>query len=331
MKKLFTLLLLVTIQLLTFAQDKVNVVASASIFRDMAEQVGGEYVNTQSIVPIGADPHTYTPKPSDAKLVTEADLILINGLTFEGWINELIENSGTKAKVVLITEGVRPITSLVYDNASDPHAWMDALNGVVYVQNIASALATVDPKHSAEYIKNAEAYKKEIKQADAYIKKQIQSIPADKRVLITSHDAFQYFGRAYGIELNAIQGISTEAEARAKDVQRVIQTIRQKNVPAIFIESTINPKLLKQISDDTGAQIGGELFADSLGEEDGPGGTYIKMLTHNAEVITNALTGSKVEKTKIDTDDTSSNWLVYALLGGVMLLSLLLFMWKMNK
>ena len=316
---------------ISYSQDKIKVVSSASIFQDMAKNIGGDKVISESIVPIGGDPHTYTPKPSDVELVSSADLILINGLTFEGWITELIENSGTKAKVVLITEGVEPITSQKYHNASDPHAWMDASNGVKYVYNISAALASVDKENALFYADNGAKYTAEIKKAHDYIKNQVATIPKSQRILITSHDAFQYYGRAYDITLNAIMGISTESEAQSKDLQRVVKAIRENNIPAVFIESTINPKMLQQIASDTGVKIGGELYADSVGDADSEAPTYISMLTHNTNVIVKALTGTSVETTKIDSDDTSNNLWVYIGLGAVMLLSLLLLIFKMNK
>lgn len=317
--------------LIGYSQDKIKLVSSASIFQDMAKNIGGDKIISESIVPIGGDPHTYTPKPSDVELVSNADLILINGLTFEGWITELIENSGTKAKVVLITEGVEPITSQKYHNASDPHAWMDASNGVKYVYNISAGLAAVDPENALFYADNGAKYNSEIKNAHNYIKKQIATIPVEQRVLITSHDAFQYYGRAYDITLNAIMGISTESEAQSKDVKRVVNAIKTSKIPAVFIESTINPKMLQQIARDTGVKIGGELYADSIGDKDSEAPTYIKMLTHNTDVIVNALTGSSIESTKIDHDDTSNNTWIYIALGAVMILSLLLILFKMNK
>lgn len=322
---------LLLFSLLSYSQEKINVVSSASIFQDMAKNIGGDKITSTSIVPIGGDPHTYTPKPSDVELVSSADLILINGLTFEGWINELIENSGTKAKVVLITEGIEPIKSEKYHNASDPHAWMDASKGVQYAYNISAGLAAVDPKNTLFYADNGARYAAEIKKADQYIISKIATIPKAKRILITSHDAFQYYGRAYGITLNAIIGISTESEAQSKDVQRVVDVIRKSNIPAVFIESTINPKLLQQIASDTGVKIGGELYADSIGEEESDAPTYIEMLRHNTDVIVNALTGSSIDSTKIDTDNTTNNLWIYIGLGAIMLLSLLFLILKMNK
>ena len=331
MNKHILISILCFVAFISYSQDKIKVVSSASIFQDMAKNIGGEKITSESIVPIGGDPHTYTPKPSDVELVSSADLILINGLTFEGWITELIENSGTKAKVVLITQGVQPITSQKYHNASDPHAWMDASNGVKYVYNISAALAGLDPDNALFYADNGAQYTAEIKKAHNYIKSQIATIPEAQRILITSHDAFQYYGRAYNITLNAIMGISTESEAQSKDVQRVVNVIKESNIPAVFIESTINPKMLQQIASDTGVKIGGELYADSVGDPDSEAPTYISMLTHNTDVIVNALTGASIETTKIDSDDTSNNLWIYIGLGAVMLLSLLFLVLKMNK
>lgn len=331
MTKYILTILSLFIVIVGFSQDKIKVVSSASIFQDMAKNIGGDKITSTSIVPIGGDPHTYTPKPSDVELVSSADLILINGLTFEGWITELIENSGTKAKVILITEGVTPITSEKYHNASDPHAWMDASNGVQYAYNISAGLAAVDPDNALFYADNGAKYSAEIKQAHNYIKTQIASIPKAQRILITSHDAFQYYGRAYDITLNAIIGISTESEAQSKDLQRVVDVIRESKIPAVFIESTINPKMLQQIASDTGVKIGGELYADSIGDEDSEAPSYIKMLTHNTDVIVNALRGTSIESTKIDQDDTSNNLWIYIGLGVVMMLSLLFLVLKMNK
>lgn len=314
---------------IAISQDTLKVVASASIFADMAKNIGKDKVTATSIVPIGGDPHTYTPKPSDVKLVSEADIILINGLTFEGWIQELIDNSGTNAEIVLITEGITPITSQKYQNAADPHAWMDASNGLIYVQNITEALKAFDPLNIDYYQANYQTYSSQLKDLDGYIKRQIATIPDSQRVLITSHDAFQYYGRAYNVKLNAIMGISTESQAQTKDVVRIGKVIRENNVKAVFIESTINPRMLQTIAKDYNVKIGGELFSDSIGDEDSEAPTYLKMLKHNTDVITNALTGTSYSKTKIDSD-TSNIW-GYVMISVGLLLALLLFAWKMNK
>ena len=242
------------------AQEKIRIVTSASIFQDMAINIGMEKVECFSIVPIGGDPHLYEPKPSDAQLVKSADIILVNGLTFEGWITKLIENSGTDAKTYTITDGVNAIKSDSYEDAADPHAWMDASNGLVYIENIRDALIAHDPDNQDIYNENYTSYHQKIKELDSYILSSIKTIPEKKRILVTSHDAFAYYGKRYGLELNALKGISTEAEIQMSDMVRVKNRIRDSGVPAIFVESTIDPKVIQQIAQDNNIKVGGELF-----------------------------------------------------------------------
>ena len=281
----------VTAQETAADDDKPLVVASASIFADMAEVIGGGLVDVQSIVPIGGDPHIYEPTPADVRLVSRADLVLINGLTFEGWINELVENSGTLAETVTITEGIGAIESEEYVNSSDPHAWMTAKNGRIYVRNIRDALVRLAPQYAEEFRFNAGLYLQQLEDLDAEIFAAIARIPESRRVLITSHDAFRYYGRHYGIRVEAALGTSTDAEVRTEDVNRLTNIIRESGVPAIFVETTINPKLIRQLAEDNGVIIGGNLYADSLGEPGTPGGTYVGMLRSNTEKIVTALLG----------------------------------------
>lgn len=316
---------------LSYGQEKLKVVASASIFQDMAQNLGGDLVEAHTIVPIGGDPHLYEPKPTDAALVKSADIILINGLTFEGWINKLIDNSGTKANVYTITEGVNALQSDTYKNASDPHAWMDASNGLTYIKNIKNALVEKDPKNKAAYEAKYNDYKSKISELDKYILEEIKKIPEAKRMLVTSHDAFAYYGRRYGIKLNALKGISTEAETQTSDMVRVAKAIKETGVPAIFIESTINPQVIQQIAKDNNVKIGGELFADSIGDEDSEGPTYLKMLRHNTDVIVKALSKNEMTSTKIDTDKSGSSWLIYLLIGAIMIGALIFLISKFNK
>jgi ABC-type Mn2+/Zn2+ transport system ATPase subunit/ABC-type Zn uptake system ZnuABC Zn-binding protein ZnuA len=301
------------------AQDKIRIVTSASIFQDMAYNIGKEKVECFSIVPIGGDPHLYEPKPSDAQLVKSADIILVNGLTFEGWITKLIDNSGTDAETYTITEGVNAIKSESYENAADPHAWMDASNGMVYIKNIRDALISNDPDNQDFYNENYELYNQELKELDAYILSSIKAIPEQKRILVTSHDAFAYYGKRYGLELNALKGISTEAEIQMSDMVRVKNRIRDSGVPAIFVESTIDPKVIQQIAQDNNIKVGGELFADSLGDEDSEGPTYITMLKHNTDVIVNALSKDIFGHSKANHGSPTTNIFIYIMLGIVML------------
>lgn len=301
------------------AQEPLQVVSSASMFADMASVIGGDKVKVTSIVPIGGDPHLYTPSPSDAQLVASADVILINGLTFEGWIAKLIANSTTTARVKTITEGIEAIGSNDYANAYDPHAWMTAANGQIYIDNILAVLTEAAPEHKAFFEKNHAAYRVEIGELDAYIRSQIDRIPAEKRILITSHDAFKYYGLAYGLTLNAIKGISTEEETQTSDIMRVTKAIKDSGVPAIFIETTINPKMIQQIAADTGVKVGGELYADSLGPKGSKGDSYVKMLRANTDIIVNALSQATYADTKIDAESGGSPLWMYALLGLAML------------
>lgn len=314
----------------TYGQ-KLKVVTSASIFKDMIHHIAYDKVENVALVPIGGDPHIYEPSPSDAKLVQDADLILVNGMTFEGWINEVIENSGTRGKTVLITKGIVPIASEKYKNSVDPHAWMDASNGLIYIKNIKDALVNADPKNAAFYTENYLTYKSKITELDQYIEAQINSIPKEQRVLITSHDAFSYYGKRYNIINNAIMGISTEADAQTSDIQRVSNAIKNFKVPAIFIESTINPKMIMQIATDNNVLIGGELFADSVGEEDSAGPTYYDMLKSNTDTIVKALSSKGVNTTKIDEDKGINSYLAYGIIALLMIGSLGFMIKKMNN
>ncbi len=291
-------------------EDKLQVLASASMWADMAQNIGGDLIDVDLIVPIGGDPHLYEPTPSDAKKVSNAGLILINGLTFEGWINELIENSGTKANTVIITKYVDPIKSDIYQDAVDPHAWMSVRNGKLYCKAIYEALVAALPQFKSMLESNYNTYITKLDKLDSYISIAVESIPESQRVLITSHDAFKYYGQAYGLKLEAIQGISTESEAQFSDMKRVTDVIKQYNVPAVFIETTINPKMLKQIAEDNGVIVGGQLYADSLGDKASEGGTYYDMLKSNTNVIVNALSQQRGEQVS-GSESSGSKALIY--------------------
>lgn len=270
-------------------QKKFNILASASMWADMAQVIGGTLIDVDMIVPIGSDPHLYEPTPTDISKVKHADLILINGLTFESWLIKLINNSADENKIILLSKNIKAITSAEHQGATDPHAWMDASNGLAYATEIYKALAKLDPLHDREYEFNFNIYKKELESLDQYIKEKFSIIPREKRVLITSHDAFRYFGNRYDIELHALLGISTDADVSSVDFISINKLIKERSIPAIFIESTINPKIMLGIQSENNVAIGGKLFADSLGDENSEASTYIKMLKHNADVISNAL------------------------------------------
>jgi ABC-type Zn uptake system ZnuABC Zn-binding protein ZnuA len=299
-------------------EEKPLVVATASMFADMATVIGGGMVDVRSVVPIGGDPHIYDPTPADVRLVAAADLILRNGLTFEGWLNEVIANSGTEARVVTVTNGIQPIESEQYQNSADPHAWMSAANGLIYARNVRDALVALDPDNADVYEFNYGIYRQQIEDLDREIEREIATIPTEQRVLITSHDAFRYYGRRYGIRVEAALGTSTDADVQTSDVARLTRIIRESGVPAIFVESTINPKLIRQIDTDNGVRIGGSLFADSLGDPAGPAGTYLKMLRHNTRQIVSALRGDRNLEAEIDPGPTGAQQLI--LLGIIIAL-----------
>jgi ABC-type Zn uptake system ZnuABC Zn-binding protein ZnuA len=331
MKLLISLLLSISFFISSFAQDEptYKVVATASIFADMAKNIATDRIDIETIVPIGGDPHLHEPTPRDAQLVIDADLILRNGLTFEGWLNELIDNSGTDAESVLITEGIEAIESEQYAGSSDPHAWMNARNGLIYIENIKNALIELDPEGREQYEFNYGVYKQQLEDLDAYIRTRVQEIPEEKRVLITSHDAFQYYGRRYGIQLESILGVSTDAEAQTSDILRLNEVIQRTQVPAVFIESTVNPKLLAQIATDNDVRIGGELFADSIGDEESKAPSYYDMLKYNTDTIVDALTKTEEEVEAAPEEGGSKIW-IYVLLA-VAALSVLLFLPRLMK
>ncbi|MEM1221035.1 MAG: zinc ABC transporter substrate-binding protein, partial [Bacteroidota bacterium] len=329
MRKYIPLLLLL-LTTTAWGQKKL-VLGTASIFSDMAKVIGGDLIEVRSIVPIGGDPHTYQPTPSDVQLVNGADLILQNGLTFEGWLNELIANSGTEATRSLITEGVKPIASAVYENSADPHAWMDPKNGLIYIENIKDALTALIPEEAAVFEFNYKLYAQQIRDLDVQIDSMIQSIEPAKRVLITSHDAFQYFGRRYGLELQSILGISTESEAKTSDVIRLGKVIKERQVPAVFIETTVNPKLLKQIAADNNVRIGGSLFSDSIGDENSEAPTYLDMLEYNARTITAGLTSPPTTPSSEPEETTSlATWILLGILVILLFGALIVMIRRLN-
>jgi ABC-type Zn uptake system ZnuABC Zn-binding protein ZnuA len=292
--KIIALLFLALLTNTMSAQAKLKIVATASMIADMASNIAGDKMEIDCIVPIGGDPHLHESTPRDAILVSKADLVLMNGLTFEGWLSELIDNSGTKAETVLVTKGIKAVESLTYENSADPHAWMDVSNGLIYIKNIKDAFIKIDPENKSTYAANYEVYKKKLEELDEFIMELIKTIPQERRILITSHDAFQYYGRHYGIQLEAILGTSTDADVQTSDIMRINKVIKEHKVPAVFVESTINPKLLQQLAKDNNIVVGGQLYADSIGDEDSPAPSYYDMLKYNTITIVGALNSNVV-------------------------------------
>jgi zinc/manganese transport system substrate-binding protein len=273
------------------ARDKLNVVASFSILGDWVRVVGGDRVAVTELVGPGADAHVFAPSPADAKRLGAARLIVVNGLGFEGWMDRLVQASATRAVVVVASAGITPRHAAgAHDgNDVDPHAWQSVRNAKVYVANIRDALIGVDPSGRGSYEANATAYLDELARLDDAVKQAVAAIPPARRKVITTHDAFGYFAADYGVAFIAQQGVSTEAEASARDVARTIRLIREQQIPAIFFENVTDPRLLKRIGAETGARIGGTLFSDALTAATGPAPTYLDMMRHNVGEIAAAL------------------------------------------
>lgn len=276
----------------SWAQDKVKVVASFSILADLVKNVGGDRIEIASLVPPNGDAHVYAPSPADAKKLSDAKVVFINGLGLEGWIPRLVKSSGTKAAVVVATKGVKPRKVEEEGHAhaeADPHAWQSVANAKIYVGNIRDALVAADPAGKATYEANASAYTGKLDALDREVKEQVAKISADRRRIITTHDAFGYFKAAYGVDFIAPQGVSTESEASAKDVAKIIAQIKKQKIPAVFLENVSDPRLLERIAAESGAKIGGTLYSDALTDEKGKAPTYIEMMKHNIRTLSAAL------------------------------------------
>lgn len=285
-----------------FAQEKLQVVASFSILGDFARQVGGDRVAVTTLVGPDGDAHVYSPTPADAKAMAAARLVLVNGLHFEGWLPRLVKSSGTKATMAEATKGITPLEADDdHDDKAkgahahahghdDPHAWQSVANAKIYVANIRDALSAADPAGKASYEANATAYLAELDKLEGEVKAAVARIPTERRKAITTHDAFGYFVKSYGIAFVAPQGVSTEAEASARDVARIIRQVKAQKIPAVFLENVTNPRLVEQIARESGAKVGGRLYSDALSAESGPAGTYIRMMKHNISEIEKALT-----------------------------------------
>jgi zinc/manganese transport system substrate-binding protein len=282
------------------SQDKIKVVATFSILADLVRNVGGDRVEVASLVGPNGDAHVFSPTPADAKTVGTARVVFVNGLGFEGWMTRLIRASGTKAPTVVATKGVKPRRTgdkhagHKHDHghshgSTDPHAWQSIANVKIYVANIRDGLSKADPAGKEAYAANAAAYIAKLDALEREVREAVAKIPADRRRIVTTHDAFGYFSDAYGIEFIS-PGISTESSPSAKEIASLIARIRKQKIPAVFLENVTDPRLMQQIAKETGAKVGGALYSDALSEPSGPAGTYIDMMRSNIRELSNALT-----------------------------------------
>jgi zinc/manganese transport system substrate-binding protein len=267
-----------------------DVVASFTVLADVVRQVGGEHVRVRSLVPPNGDPHEFEPSPDDTKSLKSADLTIISGEGLESWFQRLVKASGYAGKPVVASSGIETLT-MDEDGktVTDPHVWNSAANVLVWAKNIEAALAAADPEDKAAFEENFARYGKDLNELDAYARTTIGAIPRERRKVLTSHDAFGYFGKAYGVTFLAPLGFSTETEASAANVAKLISQIRRENVKVYFFENSTDPRLVKQIANATKAQPGGELYVESLSKEDGPAATYAKMFRYNVDKLVAAM------------------------------------------
>ncbi|MGM0534913.1 MAG: metal ABC transporter solute-binding protein, Zn/Mn family [Pseudomonadota bacterium] len=292
------------------ASERLQVVTSFSILADMVENVGGEHVAVTSLVGPDSDAHVYSPRPTDARALAEADLVVFNGLQFEGWMERLVDASDYAGALVVATDGMGELTATAEEQGheghdhehdqhddhgheghdhgdDDPHGWQDLGMGRVYVENILAGLTEADPDNSEAYNANAERYLEEIAATDIELRELLGEIPADTSV-ITGHDSFGHFARAYGLQFLSPQGLSTESEPSAANMARLVDVIREENVKALFHENMTSPAMINQLAEEAGLPVAGTLYADALAAE-GEASTYLGMMRHNAHTLHDAL------------------------------------------
>lgn len=272
------------------AGSRLKAVATTTMIADLVRQVGGHRVEVKGIMAPGGDPHVYKPVPSDAEAIASAQIVFVNGLKLEHWVEDLIHNAGgAEKKVVVIAEGVAHRASPLDAKVPDPHFWFDVQRWRRAVANVTKALGEVDRPGLDTYAANARLYDQQLAALDKWVHARVQEVPAERRKLVTSHDAFAYFGEAYGFEVVPVQGISTDAEASTQDLARVVDLVAKTGVKTLFVETSVNPKLIEQVARETGTRVGGALYSDSTGPLDSPGGTYVGMVRDNVSLIVEGL------------------------------------------
>jgi zinc/manganese transport system substrate-binding protein len=284
------------------AVDPITVVATFSVIGDMLANVGGEHVNIRTIVGAGGDCELYQPTAADVATVASARAIFINDLNeeFEPWLEPLLKQAVFKGAKVVVTRGVRtltgeeehPVSGRQLPAAIDQHAWLDPRNGVIYVRNIAQALARLDPSHAADYRARATAYTKQIQAVDDWARKEIAGMPARQRQALTSHDSLQYIANAYGITLVSVNGWTNKSEPSAAELEKLTQQIRAEHTKALFLDSITDPRALQRVAGETGAVIAGTIYGDSLSPTPGEADSYIKMLRHDVSTLKAGMLGN---------------------------------------
>jgi manganese/zinc/iron transport system substrate-binding protein len=276
---------------------RISVVTTTGMIGDLAAVVGGERTRVVSLMGPGVDPHLYKASEGDVRRIFRAQVIFFNGLHLEARMGEVLEHMDARTRTVAIAEAIDPRRLLrppEFEGAYDPHIWFDVTLWMEMVGAVRDAMVEQDPEHAAGYRERAAEYLAELDELDSYVRAQAARVPAERRVLVTAHDAFNYFGRAYGFEVRGLQGISTAAEAGTADVQELSAFIAQRRIPAVFVESSVSPRSVEAVQAAVRArgfrvEIGGELFSDALGRADSEAGTYVGMVRHNIDTIVGAL------------------------------------------
>ncbi len=283
----------------TATGDKLRVVTTIGMITDIVKNVGGTRVEVTGIVKHGVDPHLYNPTPKDVQRLGSAHIIFYNGLHLESKMADILTKMSEDTLTVAVTDAVDPsllLTPPEYEGLYDPHLWFDVKLWMQAVRKVRYALSEFDADNTVLYRSNAERYLTKLMELDEYVKSQVERVPSQQRVLVTAHDCFNYFGKAYGFEVHGLQGVSTATEVGIADVQELAAFIVERGIPAIFVESSISSRSLKAVkaavkSKGFDVEIGGQLFTDAMGSEGTPEGTYIGMIRHNIDTIVHALIG----------------------------------------
>lgn len=274
-----------------------NVITTTGMIHDIAHNVGGAHVRSQALMGAGVDPHLYKATPGDIQKLSNANLILYNGLHLEGKMADILEKMSERKPSVAVASGLKEDELLKPDSTtsfSDPHIWFDVSKWMKAAQTTRDAFKRFDPPHAADYDKNAAAYLKKLTELDAYARRQLATVPKARRVLVTAHDAFKYFGRAYDVEVQGLQGISTASDVSVRDVQRIVQLLTARKIKAVFVETSVSKRSIEAVVQGCGAKghdvkIGGSLYSDAMGQAGTPTGTYDGMVRHNVDTIVKAL------------------------------------------
>jgi zinc/manganese transport system substrate-binding protein len=264
-------------------QPPIRVVVSFSILEDIVHEVGGSDVAVTSLIGRDANEHVFEPRPDQVRLLAQARVFVVNGLGLEGWVTRLIQSAQYRGPLVVATEGIAPIGAT--EGSTDPHAWQNPRNGIIYAKNIMRALAAIDPEHAEAYRQRLRGYEAQLEALDQRVRDILGEIPREKRRVITTHDAFAYYGKAYGIAFTAPEGLNTDSELSAKTVAELIRQIRREGIKALFLENISDPRLMQAIARETGTTLGAPLYSDALSMPDEPAPTYIRMIEHNTAAL----------------------------------------------